>query len=103
MTTTRRPRHFRRRTLTRIWRDFMMQASGQKGRRGAGPIRAAVEPRIFPTSGDPGGRQDARRDQAAAVISTEISGSRIDLRLPITKEGPRSCVNAAMRRTRYCA
>lgn len=76
----------------RIWRDFMMQASGQKAappRREADP-RGPVEPQDIPdVAAIPvGDRTRVGIEGGDAVISTEINGSRIDLRLPLPKGGP---------------
>ncbi|MCW5646728.1 MAG: transglycosylase domain-containing protein [Sphingopyxis sp.] len=76
----------------RIWRDFMMQASGQQAappRREADP-RGPVEPQDIPdVAAIPvGDRTRVGIEGGDAVISTEINGSRIDLRLPITKGAP---------------
>ena len=75
----------------RIWRDFMMQASGQKAapRRPANP-RGPVEPQDIPDIGaiPVGENSSIGIEGGDAVITTEINGSRIDLRLPLPKETP---------------
>ena len=77
----------------RIWRDFMTEASGKRAppprpRRAdpAGP----VEPLDIPDIGDipVGDRTRVGIEGGDAVISTEINGSRIDLRLPIQDREP---------------
>ncbi|MBB6427765.1 transglycosylase domain-containing protein [Sphingopyxis sp. JAI128] len=71
----------------RIWRDFMIEASGKKAAPRPKPADPAgpVEPLDIPDIGNiPVG--DGTRvgiEGGDAVISTEINGSRIDLRLPI--------------------
>lgn len=75
----------------RIWRDFMMQASGQKAapRRETNP-RGPVEPQDIPDVGaiPVGENTSVGIESGDAVISTEINGSRIDLRLPLPKDTP---------------
>ncbi|WP_439568965.1 transglycosylase domain-containing protein [Sphingopyxis sp.] len=75
----------------RMWRDFMTQASGQKAAppRPTNP-RGPVEPQDIPDIGEIpiGDNSSVAIDDGDAVISTEINGSRIDLRLPIPKEAP---------------
>ena len=75
----------------RIWRDFMTQASGQKAapRREANP-RGPVEPQDIPDVGaiPVGENMSVGIEGGDAVISTEINGSRIDLRVPIANEAP---------------
>src|SRR3546814_13987886 len=77
----------------RIWRDFMVQASGKRAppprpRRAdpAGP----VEPLDIPDIGDIPLGESTRIgiESGDAVISTEVGGSRIDLRLPIQDRTP---------------
>ncbi len=78
----------------RIWRDFMVQASGQKA-----PKKAPVEPADpegpvqqldIPDIGEipVGDKSSVGIQNGEAVISTEIGGSRIDLRLPINDRAP---------------
>lgn len=75
----------------RIWRDFMTQASGQKAPppRPADP-RGPVEPQDIPDIGaiPIGDNSSVGIEGGNAVISTEINGSRIDLRVPIANERP---------------
>ena len=75
----------------RIWRDFMVDASGQKKAppRPTNP-RGPVEPQDVPDIGDIpiGDKTSVGIQDGDAVISTEINGSRINLRLPIPKETP---------------
>ncbi len=71
----------------RIWRDFMTEASGRQAAprpRRADPA-GPVEPLDIPDIGDipVGDRTRVGIEGGDAVISTEINGSRIDLRLPI--------------------
>src|SRR3546814_16085446 len=77
----------------RIWRDFMVQASGKR----AAPPRpkridpaGPVEPLDIPDIGDipVGERTRIGIEGGDAVISTEVGGSRIDLRLPIEDRAP---------------
>ena len=77
----------------RIWRDFMVQASGKR----AAPPRpkridpaGPVEPLDIPDIGDipVGGSTRIGIEGGNAVISTEVGGSRIDLRLPIEDRAP---------------
>ncbi|WP_295319477.1 transglycosylase domain-containing protein [uncultured Sphingopyxis sp.] len=76
----------------RIWRDFMTEATGRKApprpRRAdpAGP----VEPLDIPDISDIPVGESTRVgiEGGDAVISTEINGSRIDLRLPIRDRAP---------------
>jgi penicillin-binding protein 1A len=77
----------------RIWRDFMTEASGKK----AAPQRkkvvdptGPVEPLDIPDIGDIpiGDRTRVGIEGGDAVITTEINGSRIDLRLPIQDRAP---------------
>ena len=73
----------------RIWRDFMVQASG----RGAEPKKAPpaadpagpVQPLDAPDVGTipVGDKTSIGVEDGNAVISTEIGGTRVDLRLPI--------------------
>ena len=79
----------------RIWRDFMVRARGHNAPRSAPPARAT----------DPGGpvqpldvpeipaipvsdRTSVGLEKGNAVISTEINGTRIDLKLPIGGDRP---------------
>ncbi len=75
----------------RIWREFMIEASGQRARpvRPANP-RGPVEPQDVPSIGDIpiGDKTRVGIDGGDAVISTEINGSRIDLRVPIQRDPP---------------
>jgi len=68
-----------------------MQASGQKAapRREANP-RGPVEPQDIPDVGaiPVGENMSVGIEGGDAVISTEINGSRIDLRVPIANEAP---------------
>ena len=80
----------------RIWRDFMVQASGQKAAprpRPADPT-GPVEPLDVPDVGaiPIGDRTRIGIESGDAVISTEINGSRIDLRLPIQDKAPEPAV-----------
>ena len=81
----------------RIWRDFMTQAAGQKAAppRSTNP-RGPVEPQDIPDIGEIpiGDNSSVAIDGGDAVISTEINGSRIDLRLPIANEAPPAPVPA---------
>ncbi|PZQ23679.1 MAG: penicillin-binding protein [Sphingopyxis macrogoltabida] len=74
----------------RIWRDFMTQASGQ--RRPAPPAanpKGPVQPLDVPDVGaiPIGDASSVGVDNGDAVISTEIGGTRIDLRVPIGEGG----------------
>ncbi|HET6525558.1 transglycosylase domain-containing protein [Sphingopyxis sp.] len=76
----------------RIWRDFMTEASGRKAAprpRRADPA-GPVEPLDIPDISDIpiGDRTRVGLEGGDAVISTEINGSRIDLRLPIQDREP---------------
>lgn len=75
----------------RIWRDFMTQAAGQKAAppRSTNP-RGPVEPQDIPDIGEIpiGDNSSVAIEGGDAVISTEINGSRIDLRLPIANDAP---------------
>ncbi len=79
----------------RIWRDFMVQARGHSAPLSAPPTRTT----------DPGGpvqpldvseipaipvsdRTSVGLEKGNAVISTEINGTRIDLKLPIGGDRP---------------
>jgi len=83
----------------RMWRDFMTQASGQKAaprpRRvdPTGPVEPQDSPAI-PDVGEisVGDRTRVGIEDGDAVISTEINGSRIDLRLPIDQRTPEPAV-----------
>ncbi len=81
----------------RIWRDFMTQAAGQKAAppRSTNP-RGPVEPQDIPDIGEIpiGDNSSVAIDGGDAVISTEINGSRIDLRLPIENDAPAEPVPA---------
>jgi penicillin-binding protein 1A len=73
----------------RIWRDFMVQASG-KGQR-APPVKSRptdpVQPLDVPDIGaiPVGEATQVGVQDGNAVITTEINGTRIDLKLPIPK------------------
>ena len=78
-----------------MWRDFMRQASGQKAAPRPRPVdpTGPVEPQDTPTIPDIGDIPVGDRTRVGieggdAVISTEINGSRIDLRLPIEQRPP---------------
>jgi penicillin-binding protein 1A len=77
----------------RIWRDFMTEASGKKAaprpKRVVDPT-GPVEPLDIPDIGDIpiGDRTRIGIEGDNAVISTEINGSRIDLRLPMPEGRP---------------
>ncbi|RYD42571.1 MAG: hypothetical protein EOP63_12545 [Sphingomonadales bacterium] len=77
----------------RIWRDFMTEASGKKAapqpRKVVDPT-GPVEPLDIPDIGDIpiGDRTRIGIEDGDAVISTEINGSRIDLRLPMQDGRP---------------
>jgi penicillin-binding protein 1A len=78
----------------RIWRDFMVQAAGQKAPRKA-PVEPAdpegpVQQLDIPDVGEipVGDKSSVGIQNGEAVISTEIGGNRIDLRLPITDRPP---------------
>lgn len=74
----------------RIWRDFMVQASG-KGSRAAPPAKSnptgPVQPLDVPDIGaiPVGETTQIGVQDGNAVITTEIGGTRIDLKLPIPK------------------
>jgi len=76
----------------RIWRDFMTQASGKSAAPRPKPAdpTGPVEPLDIPDIGDipVGDRTRVGIEGGDAVISTEINGSRIDLRLPIREGRP---------------
>ncbi|MBO9695872.1 MAG: transglycosylase domain-containing protein [Sphingopyxis sp.] len=76
----------------RIWRDFMTQASGKSAAPRPKPAdpTGPVEPLDIPDIGDipVGDRTRVGIEGGDAVISTEINGSRIDLRLPIQEGRP---------------
>ena len=76
----------------RIWRDFMTEASGKRAasRPKAADPAGPVEPLDIPDIGDIpiGDRTRVGINGGDAVISTEINGSRIDLRLPIQEGRP---------------
>ncbi|WP_082521631.1 MULTISPECIES: transglycosylase domain-containing protein [unclassified Sphingopyxis] len=77
----------------RIWRDFMTEASGKKAaprpKRVVDPT-GPVEPLDIPDIGDIpiGDRTRIGIEGDNAVITTEINGSRIDLRLPMPEGRP---------------
>lgn len=77
----------------RIWRDFMTEASGKKAapqpRKVVDPT-GPVEPLDIPDIGDIpiGDRTRIGIEGGDAVITTEINGSRIDLRLPVSEGRP---------------
>lgn len=77
----------------RIWRDFMTEASGKKAaprpKRAIDPT-GPVEPLDIPDIGDIpiGDRTRIGIEGDNAVITTEINGSRIDLRLPMPEGRP---------------
>ena len=77
----------------RIWRDFMVESSGRKAapRPKAVDPTGPVEPLDIPDIGDIpiGDRTRVGIEGGDAVITTEINGSRIDLRVPIQdKQAP---------------
>ena len=76
----------------RIWRDFMVQASGKQPSPRSRPVdpTGPVEPLDIPDIGaiPVGDRTQIGIEGGDAVISTEINGSRIDLRLPIDEGRP---------------
>jgi penicillin-binding protein 1A len=80
----------------RIWRDFMVEASGKKSapRPKAVDPAGPVEPLDVPDIGDipVGDRTRVGINGGDAVISTEINGSRIDLRVPIQDRTPEPAV-----------
>lgn len=83
----------------RMWRDFMTQASGQKVAPRPRPVdpTGPVEPQdslAIPDVGEisVGDRTRVGIEDGDAVISTEINGSRIDLRLPIDQRAPEPAV-----------
>jgi penicillin-binding protein 1A len=77
----------------RIWRDFMTEASGKKAaprpKKVVDPT-GPVEPLDIPDIGDIpiGDRTRIGIEGNDAVITTEINGSRIDLRLPMSEGRP---------------
>lgn len=78
----------------RIWRDFMVEAHGQKQQRKA-PAPAAdprgpVQPLDIPDIGaiPVSDKTSVGIEGGDAVITTEIGGNRIDLRLPIERPPP---------------
>ncbi len=77
----------------RIWRDFMTEASGKKAvprpKKVVDPT-GPVEPLDIPDIGDIpiGDRTRIGIEGNDAVITTEINGSRIDLRLPMPDRTP---------------
>ncbi len=78
----------------RIWRDFMVEAHGQKQQRKApAPVadpRGPVQPLDIPDIGEipVGEKTSVGIQDGDAVITTEIGGNRIDLRLPIESGRP---------------
>ncbi|SKB96228.1 transglycosylase domain-containing protein [Sphingopyxis flava] len=78
----------------RIWRDFMVNATGERAKpRPAQNPRGPVEPQDLPEIPDIpalpiGERTHVGVEGGEAVISTEIGGSRIDLRLPVGGDPP---------------
>ncbi|WP_338425238.1 transglycosylase domain-containing protein [Sphingopyxis kveilinensis] len=83
----------------RMWRDFMTQASGQKAAPRPRPVdpTGPVEPQDTPVIPDVGNipigdRTRVGIEDGDAVISTEVGGSRIDLRLPIDQRPPEPAV-----------
>ncbi|MGH6696006.1 transglycosylase domain-containing protein [Sphingopyxis sp.] len=77
----------------RIWRDFMTEVSGKKAaprpKKVVDPT-GPVEPLDIPDIGDIpiGDRTRIGIEGGDAVITTEINGSRIDLRLPMSEGRP---------------
>ncbi|WP_414712718.1 transglycosylase domain-containing protein [Sphingopyxis sp.] len=80
----------------RIWRDFMTGASGRPAAPRPKPVdpTGPVEPLDVPDIGaiPVGDRTRVGIEGGDAVISTEINGSRIDLRLPIQDRAPEPVV-----------
>lgn len=77
----------------RIWRDFMTEASGKKAPPRSKKVidpTGPVEPLDIPDIGDIpiGDRTRIGIEGGDAVITTEINGSRIDLRLPMQEGRP---------------
>ncbi|MDZ3833035.1 MAG: transglycosylase domain-containing protein [Sphingopyxis sp.] len=76
----------------RVWRDFMIQASGKAKRAVPPPAnpRGPIQPLDIPDLGDipVGERTRIGVDNGDAVLRTEIGGTRIDLRVPIDGERP---------------
>jgi penicillin-binding protein 1A len=77
-----------------IWRDFMLGAQGRSQPRREAPRRAdpagPVQPQDVPDIGSIPVGETTRVgiEDGKAVISTEVNGTRIDLRLPIDKGTP---------------
>ncbi|MDK2759740.1 MAG: transglycosylase domain-containing protein [Sphingopyxis sp.] len=76
----------------RIWRDFMVEASGKRAAPRSKPAdpTGPVEPLDIPEIGNIpiGDRTRVGIESGDAVITTEINGSRIDLRVPIDPVRP---------------
>lgn len=78
----------------RVWRDFMLQASGRPAERKAAPPpvdpEGPVQPLDIPDVGNipVGDRTSVGVQDGNAVISTEIGGTRVDLKLPIGDRPP---------------
>lgn len=78
----------------RIWRDFMVNAKGERAKpRPLQNPRGPVEPQDLPEIPDIpalpiGEKTSVGVEGGDAVISTEIGGSRIDLRLPVGGDRP---------------
>lgn len=74
----------------RIWHDFMVEALGQTKRPARAPTnpRGPVQPQDIPDIGaiPVGETTQVGIEDGDAVISTEINGARIDLRLPIPND-----------------
>ena len=78
----------------RIWRDFMSDAAGKKARPAPAPSnpRGPVQPQDIPDIGTipVGEKTRVGVEGGNAVVTTEINGTRIDLRLPIDNRTPES-------------
>jgi penicillin-binding protein 1A len=76
----------------RVWRDFMTDAHGARKQPPRAPTNPAgpVQPLDVPDIGSVPIGETTRVgvEDGKAVISTEIGGTRIDLRLPINEGGP---------------
>jgi len=78
----------------RIWRDFMVDAKGERAKpRPAHNPRGPVQPQDLPDIPDIpavpiGEKTQVGVEGGEAVISTEIGGNRIDLRLPVGGNRP---------------
>ena len=78
----------------RIWRDFMVEAGGKRPVRKpetpAADPRGPVQPLDVPDVGaiPVGETTRVGVENGSAVISTEIGGARIDLRVPVNTERP---------------